>query len=106
MGLASSAGAFPLAVTDDSVRCATPECSHVSHLALVRRVRLRCLAARETSVVSSDLTTCTSIRTFEVPRYDDVSSKRIPLGKPVTEAEGEYTLTEKLVKRNFSTTFS
>jgi hypothetical protein len=56
--------------------------------------------------VSSDLTTRTSFRTFEVPRYDDVSSKRIPLGKPVTEAEGEYTSTEKLVKRNFSTTFS
>ena len=106
MGLASSAGAFPLAVIDDSVRCAAPECSHANHLALVERVRLRCLAARETSVVSSDLTTCTSIRTFEAPRYDDVSPKRIHFRKPVTEAEGEYTETEKLVKRNFSTTFS
>lgn len=80
--------------------------SHVNHLALVERVRRRCLAARETSVVSSDLTTRTPIRTFEVPRYDDVSSERIRFGKPVTEAECEYTSTEKVVKRNFSTTFS
>jgi hypothetical protein len=106
MGLASSAGAFPLAVIDDSVRCATPECSHVNHLALVRRVRLRCLAARETSVVSSDLTTRTSFRTFEVPRYDDVSPERIRFRKPVTEAEGEYIAADVLVKENFSTTFS
>jgi hypothetical protein len=41
-----------------------------------------------------------------MPRYDDVSSKRIRFGKPVTEARCEYTATEKLVKRNFSTTFS
>ena len=79
--------------------------SHVNHLALVERVRLRCPAARETSVVSSDLTTRTPIRTFEAPRYDDVSSERIRFGKPVTEAECEYTATDNLVKRNFSTTF-
>jgi hypothetical protein len=81
MGLASSAGAFPLVMIDDSVRCAAPECSHANHLALVERVRLRCLAAREISVVSSDLTTRISIRTFEMPRFSDVSLETHPLSQ-------------------------
>ena len=81
MGLASSAGAFPLVMIDDSVRCAAPECSHANPLALVERVRRRCLAARETSVVSSDLTTRISIRTFEMPRFSDVSLETHPLSQ-------------------------
>lgn len=46
---------------------------------------------------------------FELSKYHvTMTSHRnaFRFGKPVTEAECEYTSTEELVKRNFSTTFS
>src|SRR5688572_5579776 len=94
MGLASSAGAFPLALIDDSVRCADTEVSVTSIIlpssngfdsgaSLPARPQL-CPATSQ-PVLRFEL--------FEAPRYDDVSPERIHFRKPVTKAEGEYTVT-------------
>jgi hypothetical protein len=107
MGLASSAGAFPLVVIGDSVRCAdtgvsvTPIILPLSNgfdsgVSLPARPQL-CPATSQ------------PVLRFELSKYNvTMTSHRnaFRFGKPVTEAECEYTSTDQLVKRNFSTTFS
>jgi hypothetical protein len=107
MGLASSAGAFPLAVIDDSVRCADTGVSVTpiilpssngfdSGVSLPARPQL-CPATSQPAF-RFELSKCHVTMTSHRNAFR--------FGKPVTEARCEYTETEKLVKRNFSTTFS
>lgn len=107
MGLASSAGAFPLVVIGDSVRCADTGVSVTpiilpssngfdSGVSLPARPQL-CPATSQPAF-RFELSKC----------HVTMTSHRNALrfGKPVTEAEGEYISTEIPVKKNFSTTFS
>ena len=107
MGLASSAGAFPLALIDDSVRCADTEVSVTSIIlpssdgsdsGVSLPARLQLCPATSQPAFRFELSKCHVTTTSHRNAFR--------FGKPVTEARCEYTATEKLVKRNFSTTFS
>ena len=106
-GLASSAGAFPLAVIDDSVRCAETEVS-------VTSIILPLSNGFDSGVplpARPQLCPATSqpVPRLELSKYHvTMTSHRnaFRFGKPVTEAECEYTAPDNLVKRNVSTTFS
>ena len=106
-GLASSAGAFPLAVIDDSVRCTETEVS-------VTSIILPLSNGFDSGVplpARPQLCPATSqpVLRFELSKHHvTMTSHRnaFRFGKPVTEAECEYTATDQLVKRNFSPTFS
>jgi hypothetical protein len=107
MGLASSAGTFPLAVIDDSVRCADTEVSVTSIIFPLSDgsdsgaslpARLQLCPATSQPAFRFELSKC----------HVTVTSHRnaFRYRKPVTKAECEYTSTGFPVKKNFSTPFS
>jgi hypothetical protein len=91
MGLASSAGAFPLALIDDSVRCADTEVSVTSII----------LPSSDGSDSGASLparlqlcpATSQPVLRFELSKYhvSMTSHRNASARKPVTKAEGEYT---------------
>jgi hypothetical protein len=107
MGLASSAGAFPLVVIDDSVRCADTEVSVTSIIlpssngfdsGVSLPARPQLCPATSQPAFRFELSKCHVLMTSHRNAFR--------FGNPVTAAEGEYTSTDYLVKKNFSTTFS
>jgi len=66
----------------------------VGSLPLVGRVRLRCPRRSRTSVASSDLTTCTPVRTPGARPSTGVPGESFVRGQPVSPTQEQYRLDE------------